>query len=225
MRTLLVTVVVLLLVAVGADRVAERVATDRAESRLVSEGVRDPQVEAGGFPFLTQLLDRRWDEVHVTASAVSSSSGRARDLDVSATDVSWPQAGAATAGSVHGTGVVPYAEVLRRSGAHGVRLGQAADGKVRLRGAAEVLGQSLPVAAVGKVEAAGRSLRVVPTGFEVDGAPVDSTALLDALGARFTLTYRLRDLPQGVRVTDVTARPDGFEVEVTGRDVTLNVGG
>jgi hypothetical protein len=226
-RTLLVTLVVLLLAAVGADRVAEKIATDRAETRLAAEGLRDPQVEAGGFPFLTQLLDRRFDDVHVTAAALEGRSGRARDLDVTATSVALPgddQHGTATVGSVRATGLVTYDEVLRRAGAEGVRLDPAADGRVRLRGDAEVLGQTVPVAAVGKVVANGRSVRVEPTGFEVDGSPVDSASLLDALGARFTLTYRLRDLPAGVRVTDVTAGPDGFRVAVAGHDVALPTG-
>ncbi len=224
MRTLLVTLVVLLLLAVGADRVAEKVATDRAETRLVAEGLRDPQVEAGGFPFLLQLLDRRFDDVHVTAAALEAPAGRARDLEVTATSVAWPENGTASAGSVRAAGLVTYDEVLRRSGAKGVRLDPVSGGRVRLRGDAEVLGQTVPVAAVGRVRAAGRSIRVVPTVFEVDGVPVDSAALLDALGARFTLTYRLRGLPEGLRVSGVTARPDGFEVVVTGRDVVLPAG-
>ena len=224
MRTLLVTLVVLLLLAVGADRVAEKVATDRAETRLAAEGLHDPQVEAPGFPFLLQLLDRRFDDVHVTASALEAPAGRARDLEVTATSVSWPENGAASAGSVRATGLVPYDEVLLRSGAKGVRLELADGGRVRLRGDAEVLGQTVPVAAVGRVRAGGRSLRVVPTGFEVDGVPVDSASLLDTLGARFTLTYRLRDLPKGLRVTGVTARPDGFQVVATGHDVVLPAG-
>jgi len=69
-----------------------------------------------------------------------------------------------------------------------------------------------------------RAIRVVPTGFEVDGVPVDSASLLDALGARFTLTYRLRDLPEGLRVTDVSAQQDGFRVTVAGTGVTLSTG-
>lgn len=224
MRALLVTLLVLLLAAVGADRVAEKVATDRAETRLVAEGLREPQVDAGGFPFLTQLLDRRFDDVRVRAASLDSGSGRAEDLDVTATAVTWPSNGDATAATVRGSGLVGYAEVVRRSGADGVTLEPAGAGKVRLRGDAEVLGQSLPVAAVGRVEAAGRSIRVVPTGFEVDGAPVDSTSLLDILGARFTLTYRLRDLPRGLRVTDVAAQQDGFRVAVAGDDVALGTG-
>lgn len=224
MRTLIVAVVVLLLAAVGADRVAERVATDRAESRLAAEGLRDPQVEVTGFPFLTQLLARQFDDVRVTATALDSGSGRARDLAVTGRQVSLPT-GAVRLGSVRGSALVTYDEVVRQSGARGVRLERADAGRVRLRGDAEVLDQSVPVAAVGRVEAAGRSVRVVPTGFEVDGSPVDSASLLDALGARFTLTYRLRDLPEGLKVTDVRATADGFRLVVAGKDVSVRAGG
>ena len=224
MRTLLVALLVLALAAVGADRVAERVAADRAERRLAAEGVADPQVDVRGFPFLTQLLARRFDDVRVTASGLDSRAGRARDLQVTGRGVTLPRAGSATVDEVRAGAVVGYDEVLRQTGARGVELGPADGGRVRLRGRAEVLGRSLPVAAVGRVEAAGRSLRVVPTGFEVDGTPVETAALLDALGARFTLVYRLRDLPAGLRVSDVAARADGFHVVVTGRNVTVPTG-
>jgi hypothetical protein len=223
-RAFLVVVVVLLLAAVGADRVAERVATDRAETRLAAHGVQNPQVSVGGFPFLTQLAARHFDSVTMSGDAVTSSRGSARDLTVVAHDVTLPQGGHATAGSVRGAGLVTYAEVLRRSGAQDVTLSAASGGRVRMRGTATVLGQSLPVAAVGRVRAAGRSLRVVPTGFEVNGASVNSASLLDALGARFTLVYRLTGLPAGLRVDSVTATATGFRVVVTGHDVTVPTG-
>jgi hypothetical protein len=223
-RAFVVVVVVLLLAALGADRVAEHVTTDRAETRLASEGVTRPQVDVSGFPFLTQLLDRRFPEVRLTASGLATRAGRARRLVVSAHDVSLPQQGQATAGSVRATGFVTYAEVLRRSGANGVDLEPAGDGKVRLRGDAQVLEETVPVAAVGRVTAAGREIRIEPTRFEADGVPVDSAALLDALGARFTLVYRLRELPRGLRVADVEPGPTGFRVVVTGSDVTLPTG-
>ena len=224
MRTVLVALVVLLLAAVGADRVAATMAGDRAETRLAAEGMRDPKVEVRGFPFLTQLLDRRFSEVHVTADELDRGSGQATDLTMTATDVSAPNDHRATLGGVTATGTVSYAEVLRRSGARDVRLEPAGQGRVRLRGTASVLGQSLPVAAVGRVHAAGRAIRVVPTGFEVDGAAVDSASLLDALRARFTLEYRLTQLPAGVRLTDVVAQQQGFRVTATGSDVTVTTG-
>jgi hypothetical protein len=223
-RAFLVVVVVLLLAAVGADRVAERVATNRAETRLAAHGVSDPQVSVGGFPFLTQLAARSFKSVTMSGDAVTSSSGSAQDLTVVAHDVTLPKGGHATAGSVRGTGLVTYAEVVRRSGAHGVALSAASGDRVRMRGTATVLGQSLPVAALGRVHASGRSLRIEPTGFEVAGKSIDSASLLDALGARFTLVYRLTSLPSGLRVDSVTATSTGFRVVVTGRDVTVPTG-
>jgi hypothetical protein len=223
-RAFLVVVVVLLLAAVGADRVAEKVVSDRAETRLAAHGVQNPQVSVGGFPFLTQLATRTFGSVTMSGDAVTSSSGSAQDLTVVAHDVTLPQGGHARAASVRGTGLVTYAEVLRRSGAHDVTLGAASGGRVRMRGTATVLGQSVPVAALGRVRAAGRSLHIVPTGFEVNGTSVNSTSLLDALGARFTLVYRLTSLPAGLRVDSVTATATGFRVVVTGRDVTVPTG-
>ncbi|HEX4698383.1 MAG TPA: DUF2993 domain-containing protein [Actinomycetes bacterium] len=224
MRAFLVVVVVLLLAAVGADRVAEHVASNRAEVRLANEGVQNPQVSVGGFPFLTQLAARSFRSVTVTGDAVTSSSGSAQDLTVVAHDVTVPKGGHATAASVHADGLVTYAEVVRRSGARGVSLSAATGGRVRMHGTATVLGQSVPVAALGRVHASGRSLRIEPTGFEVAGATVDGASVLDALGARFTLVYRLRDLPAGLTLSSVQATPDGFRVVVTGTDVKFPTG-
>jgi hypothetical protein len=223
-RAFLVVVVVLLLAAVGADRVAEKVATNRAETRLAAHGVSHPHVSVGGFPFLTQLAARTFDSVTMSGNAVTSSNGSAQDLTVVAHDVTLPQGGHATAGSVHGTGLVTYAEVIRRTGAQTVTLSAASGDRVRMRGTATVLGQSVPVAALGRVHAAGRSLRIVPTGFEVNGTSVNSASLLNALGARFTLVYRLTSLPAGLRVDSVTATTSGFRVVVTGRNVTVPTG-
>ena len=80
------------------------------------------------------------------------------------------------------------------------------------------------MAALGRVQAAGRSLRIEPTGFEVAGRSVDAASLLDALGARFTLVYRLRDLPAGLKLESVQTTADGFRVVVTGTDVTFPTG-
>jgi hypothetical protein len=223
-RTFLVVLVVLLLAALGADRVAEHVASNRAETRLAAEGVQNPQVSIGGFPFLTQLAARSFGSVTVSGDAVTSSSGSAQDVTVVAHDVSVPKSGHATAGSVRATGLVTYAEVVRRSGAQGVSLSEASGNRVRMRSTATVLGQSVPVAALGRVHAAERSLRIEPTGFEVAGRSVDAASLLDALGARFTLVYPLRDLPAGLKLDSVQTTPDGFHVVVTGTDVTFPTG-
>ncbi len=225
MRTVVVALVVLLLAAVGADRLAEKVATDRAETRLAAEGLRDPRVDVGGFPFLSQLLAGSYDDVRVTAVSVSSSSGRARDLTVTARSVSVPGQDRATVGSLRATGLVTYAEVLSRAGVRGVRLEPAGGDRVRLSGRVDLLGQSRPIAAVGRVRGTGRTVRVTPDEFELDGEAVSSSRLLAQLDRQYRLVYRLPDLPQGVEFTDVHPRADGFRVVLTGTDVSVSTGG
>lgn len=222
MRALLVVLVVLALAGVGADRVAHRVATDEAEQQLVAEGFSDPQVDVGGFPFLTQLLSRDFDSVDVESASVERDGLRAEDLTATASRVSAPSGGPVTVGSLSGEATVTYAEVRRRVGLPGLELEQAGDRRVRLTRDVTVLGRTLSVTAVGRVRAEGRHLRVEATGYELaDGGTVGGD--LEALLAdELSVTYPLRDLPDGLSVERITAGPDGFVVVVTGEDVDLS---
>jgi len=220
-RAFLVFLLVLGAAAVGADRVAEHVATDAAESRLEARGVSDPQVDVAGFPFVTQLLDRRFGEVHVTGRALELDGGRAERVSRTGLDVDAPPGGDVTVGQLRGQGLVTYDEVLARAGLDGVRIepvrGRA--DRVRLISTVEVLNQPLDVAAVSRVQARGREVRVVPQRFELaDGGSVGG-AVAAQLGDRLTVTYELRELPDGLEVRSARATDQGFVVTVTGSDV------
>lgn len=222
MRKLPVVLVVLGLALVGADRLAHALATDEAEQRLATEGLTEPSVSVGGFPFLTQLLARDFAEVEVDARSLVRDAGRARDVTATARDVHVQRGREVTVGELSARGVVPYDEVLRRVDLPGLRVGPTADGQVRLRRDVTVLGQSLTVTATARVEARGNRLRVVPTAFElVDGAAVDDQ-LASLLVDRFAFSYALRDLPDGVTVRRIVPTDEGFAVEVSGRDVSFS---
>ena len=221
-RTLLVTLIILAAAAVGADRVAEHVATGKAEDRLAAHGVTDPQVDVAGFPFLTQLLARHFGEVTMTGSAVAVNGTHAEQVRVRATDVDVPASGDATAGTVRATLLVPYQEVLDRAGLRGLQMSPAGGGDVTLRGSVEPLGSTLDVSTVGTVRAHGDRIEVVPQSFELaDGGSV-SGSLKMLLADRFGVSYRLRSLPDGVSVRRVAARPGGFLVTLVGTDVTVD---
>ncbi len=222
MRTLLVTLIILAAAAVGADRVAEHVATGKAEDRLAAHGVSDPQVAVAGFPFLTQLLTRHFDDVTMTGSAVEVNGTHAEKVHVRATDVDVPASGDATAGRVRATLLVTYQEVLDRAGLHGLQMSPAGGGDVRLRGSVDVLGSTLDVSTVGNVRAHGDRIVVVPQSFELaDGGSV-SGSLKSLLADRFGVSYTLRSLPDNVSVRRVVAGPGGFLVTLVGTDVTMN---
>ena len=72
MRTLFWTLLVLALLAVGLDRGADWYAEREVASRLVASQdlATTPDVEITGFPFLTQALARRLDEVRVSTEDV-----------------------------------------------------------------------------------------------------------------------------------------------------------
>lgn len=222
MRKLLIVLVVLALLAVAGDRVAAKVATDEAEKRLRAEGLVDPSVGVGGFPFLTQVLARNFEQVTVSTPSVSRDGVRAQQVSATATHVDVPRGGDVVVGSLTARGTIGYAEVLRHVGREGLQLGRASADEVRLRRSISVAGQTLAVSARGRVEAHGRRITVVPRGFEVQGGQALSPALAAGLTDRFAFTYDVRGLPDGLRIARIAPGSQGFVVTVTGRDVRLN---
>ena len=223
MRTLIVALLVLAAVAIAGDRVAEHLVTSDAEQRLAENGVTDPQVDVSGFPFLTQLFARRFDDVTLTGSAAEVDGTRVSGVRVRAQQVELPSGADATARNLRARLLVPYDEVLERAGRRELAMSPAGNGRVRLRGEVDVLGRSLEVVAVGRVRVAGTRLRVRPQSFRLpDGGAVDA-ALSGLLGDRFTLSYPLRPaLPDGVTVRRVTPAADGFRVTLAGRNVSFD---
>lgn len=223
MRKFLVFVVILALAGVAGDRVAHRLATDSAESRLVAKGLTGTRVEVGGFPFLDQMLRRRFEEVHVAARSLRTDKGNAKDVSIVARDVRGPSQGRVTIGRLSGRGTVSYAQVVRRVDQPGLSLRDAGGGTVGLRREVTVLGRTLTATAVGRVQARGQRLRVSATSVEVtDGSTVDDR-LAQSLGDLFSFTYRLRDLPDGVMIRSIDPAEDGFVVRLAGRDVSVVV--
>jgi hypothetical protein len=224
-RKLLVVLVVLALIAVVGDRVAARLASGEAERRLRAEGFADPSVDVGGFPFLTQVLSRSFDEVTLTTPAVQRDGVRAQGIRATATDVDVPRGGDVLLGSLSARGTISYDEILRQAGQDNLELSRASADEVRLRREVTVLGQTLAVSARGRIEAEGRAIRVVPRGFELQGGEAVSPPLAASLTDRFSLTYVVRGLPHGVRLDRIRPTAAGLQVSLSGRDVRLDEAG
>jgi len=222
MRKFFLVLVLLALVGLSADRVSHRLATDEAETRLVAHGLDDPEVKVGGFPFLDQLLRREFDEVHVRAASLETEAGRASRLEVTAHDVTAPSGGPVTVARLSGHGTVTYAEVLRQVGIEGLRLGDAGDGRVRVRRDVAVQGVTATATATAQVESRGQRLRVVPTSLDIEGGGAVADALADTFADQLSFTYSMRALPDGVTVDRVVPGADGFVVTVSGRDLTFS---
>src|SRR3954453_4745609 len=71
MRALLVVVLLLLGLAVLADRVGVGIAEDKVGEQLAAKGglAGTPDVEIAGFPFLTQAVAGTYDDVRIALTA------------------------------------------------------------------------------------------------------------------------------------------------------------
>jgi LmeA-like phospholipid-binding len=221
MRKLLIVLVVLGLIAVIGDRVALKLATDEAQRRLDEAGLTSAKVDVGGFPFLTQALARQFDDVQVSASSAEIGTGRAELVSGTAQDVKVPSSGPATAGQLTAKGTIAYAEVLRQVNQPGLQLSNAGDGQVELKREVSVLGSTYSAVARGRVTPEGNRLLVTPTSVQLAGGGAIDATLSRLIKDRFTVSYRIRGLPDGLHIERITPTDAGFVVGVAGRDVAL----
>lgn len=220
-KKLLVFVIIVGLLAVIGDRVAAKFATDEAQRRLVSAGLTSPEVDVRGFPFLTQLLARHFNDVRVTTTAVRIGTGRADQVSGTARDVTVPSSGPATAGRLNARGTIRYTEVLRQVNQPGLQVSDAGSGEVQLKRQVSLLGRTYAAVAHGRVESKGNRLLVTPTSVRLAGGGAIDEGLSSLIRDRFTFSYRIRGLPEGVKIDRITPAQHGFVVDVSGRDVRL----
>ncbi len=219
MRGWLLTGAVLLVVAVGADRAA-LVLTERglAEQARTSGGLgQTPDVSIAGFPFLTQALAGRYDDVRLQATGgvdVGGLSGaglvQVAALDVRLTGVEVPLrdvlSGAVDdvpVASVRGDVLLGYGELSRRA-PRGVTVSAAGE-RLRVTGTVRVLGRDLSASALSDVVLADGSVVVRAREVEAGGARVP----LGVLSAALDFAVPVGDLPYGLALTGLRVRPDG----------------
>ena len=198
--------VAVVVVLVGLDFGARAFAESQAASQLQKHGFPSkPNVSIAGFPFLTQVITRHFEQITITSSNIPAGPVTITSLTVVADNVHLKSLGfsGGTAGPLHGT-------ILISLGA----LGSA------LSGAGGVLGSFLGPGAL-KIESAGNNLikgslnaagglvswsatwRVTATGSnQIHLHLVSSSGLPSALAsAARDITLPLSALPAGLRLT------------------------
>lgn len=224
----LLALVLLLGLLLAADRAGAAFAARAVAQQAQAEAglAAEPEVGIGGFPFLTQALAGRYDEVTVRASDVPAGEVRLSAFEAVLTGVEVPLgdalAGAVVSVPVSGVrarALLAYDELARRSGDRQLTVAPVGDGRLRVTGRVQVLGQSLTAVAVSRVEVDGGDLLVTAESYEVGDQTADAL-LTRALGARLDLRVPVEGLPYGLVVTGVEVSPDGVAVLATaGRTV------
>jgi hypothetical protein len=225
----LVALLVLVVLLVGADRVAAWFAENAAAEALETggDGVSGVDVDVHGFPFLTQLAAGSLDEVTGTMAAGTFGGYELGDVRFAASGVE-PRSPfhAATA---QADGVLAYESVQQAVADQvgtdvDVSAADGADdaGALAVAFAATVLGVTVDVGATAVPSVADDTT----VSLDVESVVVAGTRLgLDdlpgGLGDRLQQVDVPLDLPAGVALRSVAAEPGGLRVALAAQDVDL----
>jgi hypothetical protein len=226
-RALLVVLLLLLGLAALADRVAHGMAEDRVATELAEKGGLQgtPDVEIAGFPFLTQAVGGRYDDVRITLTAEELGQPAGTRADIALQGVEVPLS-SVLSGSVaqvpveriDGTATLSYALLSEQIGP-GTELAREGDG-LRITRTVEILGQSLRLTAAGQVTLEGSDLVVDVA--EATGAGVDvPDFVLEQAADLLDIRYTVPALPFGLQLTSVSPDDDGVDIRVDATDTVL----
>ncbi len=220
MRTLLWTLAVLALLVVGLDRGADWYAEREVASRLAADQdlTVTPEVDIAGFPFLTQALARRFDEVTATTRDVVVRNGdgelRLARLRVTLADVTTDRdLSRVDAGRGRAVATISYAELGRLTG---LEVTYAGDGRVRGGRDVEVLGQTFTPGVVVRPRLTEGTLRFAEAAAEGSLPP----AVTAVVAAAFDVGLPVDGLPFDVRPESVEATETGLRLQLSGRDLS-----
>jgi hypothetical protein len=229
-KGLLIALVVVLGLAVAADRIAVGIAEDKVAEQLAAKGglAGTPSVDIAGFPFLTQAIAGDYDDVRISLTAADLGQPAGTRADVRLHGVHVPLS-SVLSGSVSqvpvdridGTATLSYALLAAQLGGD-TTLRREGDG-LRITKTVEVLGQTLPLTAVGTVTLDGNDLvvdvqKAAGAGVNIPGSLVDRVS--DLLDIRYTVPA----LPFGLRLTGVEPADDGVDITVAAQDTVLRGG-
>jgi len=229
---LLILALLLLTALVIADRLAAGVASgvvaDQVQER---EGLRQrPEVEVRGFPFLTQALRGRYDEVDLTLTGVERSGVRVQSVEATLYGVQVPL-GSALSGQVgeipvqraQGSARLTFADLERAAGG-GLELSRQGTA-LGMRGPVEVLGRTLTVTARARLSLEPGGLRVQAEDLQVAGMEEEPPAPLgQAVLEQLSFLAPLPALPFALELTDVAVGEEVVVVSGRARNLVLGSG-
>ena len=224
LKILLIVVAVVAVLLVAVDRIGNYVAEQVAANTIkTSQDLPSkPDVDIGGFPFLTQLISRDFDTVTITAHGVPIDQNR-DVLDLSKVTVTLHHVTAPTdLSSVHAdtataTAVVSYAELSKRLG---VDVSYAGDGRVKASKTVTIGDNSLNLQLSAAPVIADGALSFTKTA--VNGLGSLSGQLPDVVQQIFQAKFSLQNFPFGVRVQSLRVTDAGIELTLTGSDLTYD---
>ena len=228
MKALLIVVVLLLGLAVAADRVAVHVAEGQVATQIADKGGLHgkPTVQIGGFPVLTQALAGNYRDVHISLSAQdlgqpagTSADVHLRGVKVSLSSVLSRSLTQVPVDSVDGTATLSYPLLAAQIGPDAT-VSKEGD-QLRITRTVQLAGQSMKLTAAGQVTLKGNDLVVDVQNASGAGITLPSF-LVERASTMLDLRYTVPALPFGLQLTSVTPEDNGLRITVEGRQTVLH---
>ncbi|MEU8328200.1 DUF2993 domain-containing protein [Micromonospora sp. NPDC048839] len=243
-RKLLIGLFVLLLLLAGllvvADRVAvgvaERMIGERVQQEVAKQGGQStkPDVEVAGVPFLTQVLDGRYERISIklrdVQAPVEGDTVRLPVLNVDARNVRASLdtlrtgQGDVVADTVNGTGTISYESLTALLKRPGLVLGEQ-NGKLAVTGPADILGQKITISGTADVTVADNGAVALRFN-DLDAAGLPNLPLartfLNNFAKSISIDVPLPELPFQLAVREVRPLPEGLAVTADAKNVPIN---
>ena len=230
-------------IAVVADRLAAKAASDELKSRIEAELVSREvtysslDVAVGGTPFLTQVADGRYESITINMTEVRLPAGAERfatlpELHVVASGVNAAATeliegtASVVADEVTGTAIISYDTLTGLLDLSAYQLSDVAfkeeGGALKASATLSVAGLTLPIEALADVSVVGGEIQVRLKDARAIGVPVPDVAkgFLDDLVSD-TLVAKLPPLPFGLTLDQLAVTNGGLAVTATGHDVPI----
>lgn len=211
---LLIVLVVLAALLVVADRVAVRFADNQFATQIQKQGFSSkPDVSIQGFPFLTQLAARDFQNVHITANGEKAGLVTIDDINATIKDIKLNSGfNSGTVSSIDGTGLITFGSLAKAgSSAAGVadlKIARLSNNKAKIT--ANVAG-IFSGSGVARVTESNNKIHVKL--LSAGGLP---SSLLGGLGS---FTIPLPNLPMGMTLQSIMLTSQGAQVHITGHNI------
>jgi hypothetical protein len=222
LRVFIIVLIVLIALLVAVDFAARAFAENKAASEIQQQGFpKKPNVDIEGFPFLTQVAAKDFQDIQISSSNVTEGPLEIASIDATLKNVHINGAfSGGTIDSLNGTATITFAALANAMTAEAGPLGQLAKTGLTLSAAGpDEVKATLNVVvlkgtAVWRVSTAGDNginVQLVSAG----GLP------LSLLKPVASIQVRLPTLPLGLKLQNITVGSAGLTGTLTGTDVSF----
>jgi hypothetical protein len=215
LKILAIVVVVLLVLAVIIDRVAVKLAENEVADQIKSAGFPvKPSVSIAGFPFLTQVAEKNFHQIDISANNVREGVLEIASVKATMHGVHVNSSfNGATVDQTNGTALVTFAGLSQATGlGDGIKLSNAGHNE---------LNATLSLGPI-STNALAQVIRTGPTKIEVKIVKVSGDLPISALGNNQEFTFSMPNLPAGMTIQSVSVTGAGVQISIGGTHTTFS---